>query len=89
MRHPWVRSITVYNSPMLLPDSLLGLKYLFVQYDYLPGCSMVGTAEDVAEGANIFRNDNALPLGYGVAEDIASVEWSEDVFSNRKNGFRL
>lgn len=81
---PGFRSITVYNSPMLLPDSLLGLKYLFVQYDYLPGCSMVGTAEDVAEGANIFRNDNALPLGYGVAEDISSVEWSEDVFSNQE-----
>lgn len=81
---PGFRSVTVYNSPLLPADSLLGLKYLFVQHDSLPGCDKLEAADGLADGANLFKNRLALPLGYGVSGSAASVSWGEDVFDNQE-----
>ena len=63
------RSIrTSYNDPMIVSDSLLGIKY--VSDDACPPGFIQSDIVSRWEGKEFYENPYALPLGYGASESI-------------------
>lgn len=59
---------TSFNEPMLVADSLLGIKYI-VSDTRPPGYVETDIPLEW-DGGKVYENPYALPLGYGVSEDI-------------------
>jgi len=59
---------TSYNDPMLVSDSLLGIKYVFS--DEQPTGFVKSSITDSWDGGGLYANPYALGLGYGSSKDI-------------------
>lgn len=59
---------TSYNDPMIVADSLLGIRY--VADDALPYEYKETGLDKTWEGRSFYENPHALPLGYGASTDI-------------------
>lgn len=73
-----------YNSPLLVPDALLGVRYTLD--DVAPPSSklMEGITLPYA-GFAAYENTRALPMGYGVSDAAKTpVDWSDDPFDNQE-----
>jgi uncharacterized membrane protein YfhO len=72
---------TYYASPMLLPDALLSVSYI------VDDSTPAGTSEFAGglplQEYSFYKNDEALPLGYGVATG-RKVNWTDDPFTNQE-----
>lgn len=74
---------TYYSSPLLVADDLLGVNYIID--DAQPALtSVVDGVHLPREGYTLYRNDDALPLGYGIPATSGSVEWTDDPFANQE-----
>lgn len=63
----------LYHSFVPLPDSLLGLQYIALQADVEnPYLEKVETVEKAGYVYYIYRNKQALPLGYRVSQNVTS-----------------
>ena len=71
---------TYWNSPMLLTDSLLSIKYAQLS-EKAVGYEDTGIKTDYAE---IYKNNYALPLGYPVSEDIKKLSFGKDPYQNQE-----
>ncbi|MDE7124394.1 MAG: YfhO family protein, partial [Eubacterium sp.] len=75
---------TYWNSPMLLMESLLGVKYELWQdnLDYLEKMNMQST---VSGGYAVYKNPYALPLAYNVSSNIeVKPEYGLNPFENQQ-----
>ena len=69
---------SLYDEPILPVDSLLGEKYLLSTQQY-DGYKVVENI-DGRNGKQVYYNKNALPLGFGVSEDISNDNNGENPF---------
>ena len=72
---------TYWNSPMLLADSLLSIKYVQLK-DAATGYEDTGIK---TKNAEVYKNEYALPLGYPVSEDMGNLSFGRDPFKNQEN----
>ena len=72
---------TYWNSPMLLADSLLSIKYVQLK-DAATGYEDTGIK---TKNAEVYKNEYALPLGYPVSEDMGNLSFGSDPFKNQEN----
>lgn len=75
---------TYWNSPMILMETLLGIKYELAQNktfgmsEYTMDCNM-------PEGYSMFVNENALPMAYNVADTaLVKPNYTLDPFENQQ-----
>ena len=61
-----------WNCPMLVSDSLLGLKYQLNNKEY-PGLEAQTVESKLPEGYTLYNNPYALPLAYCVSENAQSI----------------
>lgn len=72
-----------WNSPMLLTDSLLGVKY--EMWKDLPHLEMLSMNAELPEGYSVFKNSYALPLAYNISDNAAEKpEYTLNPFENQK-----
>lgn len=77
---------TYWNSPMLLPDSLLSVKYAVLNkagfgYDAIKNVPVKPFTTDV----QIYKNEYALPLGYNISKTaLQDLEYGENPFENQE-----
>lgn len=67
--------------PILPMDSILGVKYIYSRYDI---CQAEPVKTGIFEDISLYENPYALPVAFGVDENIGEIEWSDDVFSNHE-----
>lgn len=74
---------TYYNSPLLVPDTLLGIDY--IMDDSQPyGATEVSTTDAIPySDYKTYRNNWALGLGYGVTLGAGDIDWTDDPFTNQ------
>lgn len=72
---------TYWNSPMLLADSLLSIKYVQLK-GAATGYEDTGIK---TKNAEVYKNEYALPLGYPVSEDMRNLSFGRDPFKNQEN----
>lgn len=72
---------TYWNSPMLLTDSLLSIKYVQLKSP----ASGYEKTDLKTQYAQVYKNKYALPLGYPVNDDIKKVSFGNDPFENQQN----
>lgn len=72
-----------WNCPMLLTDSLLGVKYQLLESS-AAGLSEISLASKLPEGFKLYQNNYALPLAYNVSADLANaLSYSRNPFENQ------
>lgn len=82
---PGKRAITYYNSPILATDSILGVRYLLAQDIEPAGMELMGDARiGFVPDVSLYANPAALSVGFEVPDDMQSIQWGEDVFSNQE-----
>ena len=75
---------TYWNSPMVLTDSLLSVRYAVLD-DATYGYEDAGVeAELPFEGGDVYENVWSLPLGYNVSADMGDVEYGDDPYANQE-----
>ena len=81
---------TNYVDTNLLMDSLLGIKYVMTEHD-CPSVYEKTDSEDLPEGVNVYKNEQALSFGTVVDKNVSDFEWSNDnsSFSNQQRIIRL
>ncbi len=73
-----------WNSPMLLTDSLLGIKYQILA-DSATGLSEYSVQSEVPNNLKVYKNDYALPLAYNVSDKaFESLEYTANPFENQQ-----
>lgn len=72
-----------WNCPMLVSDSLLGLKYQLNNKEY-PGLEAQAVESKLPEGYTLYNNPYALPLAYCVSQNAQSIEWGVNPFDNQE-----
>ena len=76
---------TYWNSPMLLTDSLLSIKYAVMGEGGYGYEKMNLSSEQPFNGESVYKNQYALPLGYNVSEDaLAKISYGRDPFENQE-----
>ena len=79
-----LKTETYWNSPMVLTDALLSIRYAVLDGETY-GYEDAGTeAELPFEGSDVYENVYALPLGYNVSSDMGDVEYGEDPYANQE-----
>lgn len=75
---------TYWNSPMLLMESLLGVKYELWQSD-LDGLEKMELSSSLSDGYSVYKNPYALPLAYNVSAGIeVKPEYGLNPFENQQ-----
>jgi uncharacterized membrane protein YfhO len=73
-----------YNSPLLVTDSLLGIKYVLTDNTVR---QPAGTSPlddlTLSNGGRVYINPYALPLGYAVNNNVTDIKWEDDPFENQ------
>ena len=73
-----------WNSPMLLTDSLLGIKYQILN-NSATGLSEYSVQSDVPNNRKVYKNDYALPFAYNVSDKaFESLEYTANPFENQQ-----
>lgn len=73
-----------WNSPMLLTDSLLGIKYQILDKDYA-GLEKIQINSEVPNGFEVYKNNYALGLAYNVSSQLKDeIEYSLNPFENQE-----
>lgn len=73
-----------WNSPMLLTDSLLGIKYQILDKDYT-GLEKIQINSEVPNGFEVYKNNYALGLAYNVSSQLKDeIEYSLNPFENQE-----
>lgn len=73
-----------WNSPMLLTDSLLGIKYQILN-NSAAGLSEYSVQSDVPNNRKVYKNDYALPFAYNVSDKaFESLEYTANPFENQQ-----
>lgn len=73
-----------WNCPMLLTDSLLGIKYQILDKDYA-GLEKTELNSKLPEGFNLYTNNYALGLAYNVSSELKNgIEYSLNPFENQE-----
>ncbi len=73
-----------WNSPMLLTDSLLGIKYQILAGS-ATGLSEYSVQSNVPNNLKVYKNDYALPLAYNVSgKAFDSLEYKANPFENQQ-----
>ncbi len=74
---------TRYNGATLISDALLGIKYVYDKEEKVESSyEKVLTSDEIS----VYRNDNALPIGYMVNDDVLNMYIeSENPFENQNN----
>lgn len=75
-----------WNSPLLLMDSLLGIKYQILTEE-APGQSLYKSDLGITgyDDAAVYLNEYALPLAYNVSPELyETLEYSSDPFENQE-----
>lgn len=75
---------TYWNSPMLLTDSLLGIKYQLSQSE-IYGAEKIDMNTQLPGGYSMYQNKYALPIAYNVSADLESKpEYGFNPFENQQ-----
>lgn len=74
---------TYWNSPMILPDALLAIKYVLLPEDVFGYQSIELASELPFEGIDVYRNNYALPLAYNVSATMENVEFGSNPYENQ------
>ena len=72
-----------YNSPMLVPDTLLGVDYVIASSCPV-GFSETSGVAVTPSWYSLSVADRSLPFAYGVAADVGNVDWTDDPFENQQ-----
>jgi uncharacterized membrane protein YfhO len=72
-----------YNSPLYVPDRLLGMGYV-ISSGQPYGTTEVSSSDLPYSGFRIFRYRQILSPGFGVSADAGNVEWTTDPFANQE-----
>lgn len=73
-----------WNSPLLVTDSLLGLKYQLTEKKY-PGLVKESIDAELPEGFTLYKNPYALPLAYNVSSAMDNeIVWGLNPFDNQE-----
>lgn len=73
-----------WNSPMLLTDSLLGIKYQILKNSAY-GLSEYEIQSNVPQNLTVYKNDYALPLAYNVSDNaFDALEYTSNPFENQQ-----
>ncbi len=72
--------LVVPYEPILVPDSLLGVKYIYAKTP-VPGCELV--KENALDGVNLYQNPYALPLGYEI-KDMSECIYGDNAMENHE-----
>ena len=82
--YEYLKTETYWNSPMVLMDALLSIRYAVLDGATF-GYEDAGTeAELPFEGCDVYENVWALPLGYNVSSDMGEVEYGDDPYANQE-----
>ena len=82
---PGTRAITYYNSPILATDSILGIRYLLAQDVEPAGMDRIGEVGiGSVPGVSLYENPRSLSVGFEVPDDMESVKWTDNVFTNQE-----
>ena len=73
---------TYWNSPMVLTDSLLSVKYAVLSDDTF-GYEKTEISSEIPFDGDIYENEGALPQGYNVSEDAYNLEYTDNPFENQ------
>ena len=83
---PGTRAITYYNSPMLLTDTIFGIRYVYGQAVPPFGLEQIGDSGLPLETkASVYRNSDAFSIGFSVPKDIADTSWESNPFKNQNS----
>lgn len=75
---------TYWNSPMIMTETLLGVKYELAQ-DKTFGMKEYGMNAEMPEGYSMYINENALPLAYNVSSQAEiKPDYTLDPFENQQ-----
>jgi uncharacterized membrane protein YfhO len=75
---------TYYNASNVVSDSLLGLRYIIS--DVAPfGATAVSSETLPYVDEQVYENDYALPLGYGISDTDGSIDWTDDPLANQES----
>lgn len=73
-----------WNCPLLVSDSMLGLKYQLTEKEY-PGLQKENINAQLPEGFTLYKNPYALPLAYNVSSAMNSgIMWGLNPFDNQE-----
>ena len=82
--YEYLKTETYWNSPMVLMDALLSIRYAVLDGGTY-GYEDAGTeAELPFEGSDVYENVWALPLGYNVSSGMGDVEYGDDPYANQE-----
>ena len=82
--YKYLKTETYWNSPMVLMDALLSIRYAVLDGGTF-GYEDAGTeAELPFEGSDVYENVWALPLGYNVSSEMGEVEYGDDPYANQE-----
>ncbi len=73
---------TYWNSPMVLTDSLLSVKYAVLSDDTFGYEKTEILSENPFDG-DIYENEGALPLGFNVSTNACNIEYTDNPFENQ------
>lgn len=71
---------TYWNSPMILTDSLLSIKYVQMKNATTGYTNM----KLKTENAEIYKNEYALPLGYPISDKMRNLSFGGDPYKNQE-----
>lgn len=74
---------TYWNSPMILTDSLLSVRYAVLSSPVYGYEALDMDAEIPFEDSGVYENKYALPLGYNVSREMGKIEFGEDPYENQ------
>lgn len=75
---------TYWNSPMIMTETLLGVKYELAQEKTF-GMSEFETESEMPSGYSMYENKNALPMAYNVSSNAeAKPDYTLDPFDNQE-----
>lgn len=75
---------TYWNSPMILMDSVLGVKYELLQNDAY-GVNKIDMESKLPDGYSMYKNPYALPLAFNVSSQLESKpKYSLNPFENQQ-----
>ncbi|WP_291290436.1 YfhO family protein [Enorma sp.] len=76
---------TYWNSPVVLMDSILSIRYAAMSQGNYFGYSQLDAGINFpVDGVVVYENDAALPLGFSVSNDMGDVVYGENPFENQE-----
>lgn len=78
------RTETYWNSPMILTDSLLSIRYAVLPSEIYGYEQVDLKAELPFENEKVYENQYVLPLAYNVSDDLDKITFGENPFENQE-----